>query len=147
MNKHGQALSFDLMAAGFIFLLIIAAAFSLYNNQKTIQAEQLSLQEMHLKAINSINTILSDQNCLNGGIVNEKNKLSQEKIDCFNSQDYNALKQTLSLESYEFKITIYDSNSTTLEKGTTTTKKATSVQRIATLGNNAKKITFIIYEK
>ncbi len=102
---------------------------------------------MHLKAVNALNTILSDQNCLNGGIVNEKSFLSQEKINCFNSLDYNYLKSALSLDQYEFTITIYDANSTTLQKGTSTTNQAVAVQRIATLSKVAKKINFIVYAK
>jgi len=147
INNKGQALSFDLMAAGVIFLLILAGAFGLYNTQKTQLNDQINLQEMHLKATNSLNTILSDQNCLNGGIVNEKSFLSQEKINCFNSLDYNYLKNTLSLDQYEFTITIYDANSTILQKGTSTTNQAVAVQRVATFENTVKKINFIVYAK
>gem|GEM_PF-2364208 len=147
MNQKGQMMSFDLMVAGFIFLLIIGAAFTTYQSQKTTMADQLSIQEMHFSAINSLNSMLSDQNCYNGGLINEKNSLSQEKISCVNSLDYNSLKSALSIDEYEFTIRIADLNRIYLQKGSTTTNRAVAVQRAGAIGSTPVKINFILYEK
>ncbi|MEI7961194.1 MAG: hypothetical protein WCI04_02560 [archaeon] len=147
LNQKGQLLSYDIIAASVIFLLIIAASFSVYNNQKSAITDQFNLQEMHLAATNALNFILNDQNCLNGGIVNETRTLSQEKVNCFNSADYNNLKTSLNLSKFEFHIKIFDTNSTILEKGTTANNQAVALQRVATLNNTAEKIIFVVYEK
>jgi len=147
MNQKGQMMSFDMMAAGFIFLLIIGAAFTTYSAQKTTTVYQLSLQEIHFSAINALNSMLSDQNCANGGLINEKNSLSPQNISCVNSLDYTALKSALSIDEYDFTIRISDINSTYLQKGTAQTKRAVSIQRAAALGTTPVKINFVLYER
>jgi hypothetical protein len=147
MNQKGQMMSFDIMAAGFIFLLIIGAAFTTYSAQKTTMADELSLQEMHFSAINALNSMLSDQNCYSGGLVNKKGALSLQGLSCVNSLDYNSLKSTLSIDAYDFTIQISDLNSTYLQKGFTATKRAVSVQRAGVLESTPVKINFILYEK
>jgi hypothetical protein len=147
IGSKGQAMSFDIIIASFIFLLLIASALTVYNTQQTSLQEQNTLQEMHLAATNALNTILTDQNSTRGGIVNEKIQLSQNKINDFNSMDYNTLKSNLALDQYEFYIKIYDYNSTTLEKGFTNSNRAVSIQRIAQLNSKAKKVLFTLYEK
>jgi len=146
-ETRAQIMSYDLMLAAIILLIIVAFCFSLYNNQRVSMQEQESLNKMHLKAINTFNTILSDQNCSNGGLANEKGVLSQTKIDCFNSMDYNILKQNMDIEDFEFTIKIYDSNSISLQKGSITTLRAVSIQRVTTLNGVAKKGVFVLYEK
>jgi hypothetical protein len=147
IGRKGQVLSFDLIIAGIIFLLLLSTAFYIYNGQKYALQEQNTLQKMHLSAVNSLNSILSDQNCYKGGIINQKGVLSSQKIACFDSLDYNYLKEILSLEEYEFTISITDGNASSLQKGNTTTKRAIAVQRIAVLENRAKKINFVLFEK
>jgi len=147
INQKGQLLSYDIIAASIIFLLIIATSFSIYNNQKFAITEQLNIQEMHLAATNALNLILNDQNCLNGGLVNESRVLSQEKINCFNSTDYNTLKTNLVISKFEFHIKIFDNNTTILDTGNTTNNQAVAIQRIAMLNNTPEKIIFVVYEK
>jgi hypothetical protein len=148
-ETRAQAFTYDLIVAALIFMLVVAFSLSLYTNQKIERKDQGELQQMHLKAVNAFNTILSDQNCNLGGIANERGNLSQTKISCFNSQDYNSLKQALLLEEYEFTIKITDTNtnSVTLQKGYATTKRAVSVQRVSTLNGVSQKGVFTIYEK
>ena len=147
INQKGQLLSYDIIAASIIFLLIIATSFSIYNNQKFAITEQLNIQEMHLAATNALNLILNDQNCLNGGLVNESRVLSQEKINCFNSTDYNTLKTNLVISKFEFHIKIFDNNTTILDTGNTTNNQAVAIQRIAMLNDTPEKIIFVVYEK
>jgi hypothetical protein len=147
MNERGQIMSYDLILAGFIFLMIIVGTMSIYNTQKIRYEEQFSFAQMQISGINALNTIISDQNCYNGGLANEKGNLSATKIICFSSQDYNTLKEKLAIENYEFYLKIYDNNTTNLEKGITTTKRAIALQRVVQMGTTAKKINFIIYEQ
>ena len=148
-EKRAQAFTYDLIVAAFIFILVVAFSLSIYTDQKVERQTQGDLQQMHLKAVNAFNTILSDQNCNLGGLANERGFLSQTKIDCFNSQDYNSLKQSLPIQEYEFTIKITDTNSNTtiLEKAQSTNKTAVAVQRVSTLNGQAIKGVFTIFEK
>lgn len=146
-SSKGQILSYDLIAAGFMLLLIITTGLTLLNNQKDLKSNEIEFNEMHLVAMSSFNTILSDKNCLNGGIVNEKNIVNQDKLDCVSNVDYNTLKERLGLDAYEYKLKIYDSNGIVFEKGETTENRAISIQRVVMLNGEGKKGAFVVYEK
>ncbi len=116
MNSKGQALSYDLLMAGFMLLMILIAGVSFINSQKDTLASERVYSNLQLDATNAINTILNDKNCLNGGIVNEPRQISNDKLDCLTNVDYNILKEKLGLDGHEYYFKIYDGIGTDFEK-------------------------------
>jgi len=146
MNQTGQMLTFDMVIAAFITLLIIGFAIGIYNNQTASIKENVTLQTIQLDAINSADKIFNDTNCLEFGLFGEY-YLSQTKIDCASALDYSTLKERLSLEEYDFYFELTNQSGTILTKGIRGTKRSFPVQRFGVLAGEIVKGAFVLYEK
>jgi len=146
-GEKGQVEMYDLIAASFILLMITGTGIMLFYGQTMSLDSASKLQRMQLSAVNSFNQMLTDTNCLNGGISDGKEAVAPSKIACFNSQSYSSMQERLGIGEYDFYVRIYDDTNTYLAYGQSTAKNAVSVQRAVNLNNSAKKGLFIIYEK
>ena len=146
MNSIGQILTFDMIIAGFITLVMIGFAFGVYNNQIASVQENITLQTIQLDAINTADKIFNDTNCLEFGLAGE-DYLSETNIVCASTESYLDLKERLSLEEYDFHFKLTDHNRTVLEKGVQGTKRSFPVQRFGVLDGNIVKGAFVLYEK
>ncbi len=146
-EERGQIESYDLMVAGFMAMLIFAGGVWVSNLQTNTALYENSTQDMHLASINAFSHMLSDKNCLNGGIADEAGKVSRKKVDCFALQNYNSMKRMLGIEGYDFYVTITDASNTYLNYGARGGKKAMAVQRTFLMDGSPKKGVLIIYEK
>jgi hypothetical protein len=112
-NQKGQAI-FDLAFGSFIFLLVLIAVISLYQ-QALIDSNSLNenelLQEKAFLAVERLlnsrgepeNWVLIPFNDVNSvGLLNSEGFVTEEKLLAFINADYNSSKSKLGLQNYEF---------------------------------------------
>ncbi|MFH1751610.1 MAG: hypothetical protein ABH821_01580 [archaeon] len=127
-NSKGQIVSYDLIISLSIFLVLLTFVISSWNaNYYAITGEK-TFNDMQRIAVSTINSLASEkgfpwnwesepENVTVIGLVNSKRIISVEKLNAFDSLDYDLVKQKLRIENYEYYFALEQGESIILEKG------------------------------
>ncbi len=135
-NKLGQAWSFDLVMAGFIFLVGIIVLYIYALNYSS--SSQKKLDQLLYEGRIASEFILSEENF---GILSD-GRVNQTKLDQFNSS-YTSRKDTFGI-IHDFYFNL--EGSTYGKINATQTKDLIQVTRITIYNNNPSKFEIFIYD-
>lgn len=124
-GRRGQIVSYDLLVAVVVFLLIFTFSIVLWvDNLNKVVSEQ-ALGEMQFAATELTDALISSQGNPSNwhilpsydkiGLVEEKRVISIDRLNAFRSENYLTLKEKMNIEDYNFYITIDTDTNTVFE--------------------------------
>ena len=156
LNK-GQVISTEFLFAIFILIILLVLGVSLWNLTATRLSEDLIKTELATSAIEVSDYLLKSQGAptdweenitnlasLGLGATLKGNKLDRDKVSALLNLDYDKIKESLGIKSYEFYFKITDLSSNLIQISGNNTEvglkpnassHSVNSQRIAILGN------------
>jgi len=158
LNVRGQVFSYDFLVAFIIFIFLISAMYLTWNNQVTHMryVRQFERARFAATAITDNLTLLpgkpsywennSDTNFY--GLAVKPNELATGKLTAFASRDYEAVKESLNIDEYEFFLRIVQDGNTVYSygQGLSDPQLVIGLERVVTYDGRPAKLYFKLYQ-
>src|SRR3989338_2918927 len=151
-NSKGQVVSYDLMIAVFIFLLVFAFALSVWQNSIGAIAGEKVLYEMKNSAVQISNQLVITSGVpsnwhLSGdanlyGFALSRRALSLQKLNAFKALDYNSAKGKMGIADYNFYIKIEQDLNKVYEAGSAESGAEIAINSSRVVSYNGKNAIF-----
>lgn len=123
--RKSQAIITDFFIALFVFLILITAIVYIWNDYNTKIVENVEYERMQLVAYQITNQMLKNKGVPSAwekdsvnvgeiGLVVSDRKLSKDKVDAFVNLPYNAVRDILNIEGYDYSFKIKSLSNTIL---------------------------------
>ncbi len=151
-NSRGQVVSYDLLIAISIFLLVFAFVLGIWQNAIGAIAGEKILYEMKNSAVQISNQLVmtpgNPSNWQLGGDANlyglalSRRALSLQKLDAFRALDYNSAKSRMGIADYDFYIKIEQDLNKVYEAGNAKGNAEFAINSSRVVGYNGKNAIF-----
>lgn len=151
-NSQGQVVSYDLLIAVFIFLLVFAFALSIWQNSIGAIAVEKTIYEMKNSAVQLSNQLVMTpgipSNWHLGGDANlygfalSRRALSLQKLNAFRALDYNSAKGRMGIADYDFYIKIEQDLNRVYEAGNAKSGAEIAINSSRVVSYNGKNAVF-----
>ncbi len=155
LNRNGQVVSYDLMIAIFIFLLVFAVVLSTWvNNLNAIAGEQ-QIYDMKNSVVQLADMLVmtagipsnwhlgGDANLY--GFATSRRVLSLQKLDAFKALDYNSARDRLRIANYDFYIKIEQDFNKVYEFGNKKGGAETAISSTRVVNYNGQNAIFSLW--
>ena len=151
-KSRGQVVSYDLMIAIFIFLLVFAFVLGIWQNNLDAIASEKILYEMKNSAVQISNQLAMTpgvpSNWHLGGDANlyglalSRRALSLQKLNAFKALDYNSTKGRMGIADYDFYIKIEQDLNKVYEMGNIKSSAKIAINSSRVVSYNGKNAIF-----
>ena len=158
IDQKAQATSYDVMAAAFIFLTIVAAVTIIWNSNLTGLEENIASEEMKNTAYFTIGKLVEtpgiSSNWENGydlnslGLSKGKRIISAEKLAKLSTLDYDDVKSVMNIQGHEYWMRLIVDSNTVFSYGAQVedANSAVGLSRIVEYNGKLGNFYFTLYE-
>jgi len=155
LDRRGQVISYDMLIAIFIFLLVFAVVLSAWVNNLNAIAKEQQIYDMKNSVVQIADMLImttgipsnwhlgGDANLY--GFATSRRVLSLQKLGAFKALDYNSARGGLRIANYDFYIKIEQDFNKVYEFGNKKSSAETAISSTRVVNYNGKNAIFSLW--